>query len=298
MVFYGDKKNLVYYNSFKNIRTSWDANNLVVYFSDPSLFDQTSKVYRFRIKEIDKTWQSTSLNFFTYLGLKYGSYTLELKSADDNTIEVPFYVGKPWYYSYLAILCYLLMLAAIAWALVKFFRYKINRQKELVAMELKQTSLEQELDYKSYELMLTIRYLIHKNEILTELQNEINDIKNHSSKYPIKNLKSMERIISEGLDTQTDDWKNAMSSLKLSQQGFFKKLMEQFPHLTTNDLRLCSYLRMNFSTKEIARLLNNSTRAVEISRYRLRKKMNLNHDVNLTEFLMSETFADTSSEPI
>jgi DNA-binding NarL/FixJ family response regulator len=190
------------------------------------------------------------------------------------------------------------MLAAIAWALVKFFRYKINRQKELVAMELKQTSLEQELDYKSYELMLTIRYLIHKNEILTELQNEINDIKNHSSKYPIKNLKSMERIISEGLDTQTDDWKNAMSSLKLSQQGFFKKLMEQFPHLTTNDLRLCSYLRMNFSTKEIARLLNNSTRAVEISRYRLRKKMNLNHDVNLTEFLMSETFADTSSEPI
>jgi DNA-binding NarL/FixJ family response regulator len=55
---------------------------------------------------------------------------------------------------------------------------------------------------------------------------------------------------------------------------------------------------MNFSTKEIARLLNNSTRAVEISRYRLRKKMNLNHDVNLTEFLMSETFADTSSEPI
>jgi DNA-binding NarL/FixJ family response regulator len=108
----------------------------------------------------------------------------------------------------------------------------------------------------------------------------------------------MERIILEGLDTQTDDWKNAMNNLKLSQQGFFKKLMEQFPDLTTNDLRLCSYLRMNFSTKEIARLLNNSTRGVEISRYRLRKKLNLSHDVNLTEFLMSETFSDTSSEPI
>jgi DNA-binding NarL/FixJ family response regulator len=107
----------------------------------------------------------------------------------------------------------------------------------------------------------------------------------------------MERIISEGLDTQTEDWKNALSNLKLSQQGFFKKLMEQFPDLTTNDLRLCSYLRMNFSTKEIARLLNNSPRAVEISRYRLRKKMNLNHEVNLTEFLMSEIFSDSINNP-
>lgn len=298
MHFYGDQRSQVFFKSFKNIKTGWNINNLKVFFSDPSLFDQPSKTYQYRVKELDKIWQTTELNYFTYLGFKHGSYTLELKSSDGITIEVPFYVEKPWYYSNVAILGYILLLAAIAWALVKFFRYKINRQKELVAMELKQTSLEQELDYKSYELILTIRYLIHKNEILTELQQEINDIKNHSSKYPIKNLKSMERIISEGLDTQTDDWKNAMSSLKLSQQGFFKKLMEQFPDLTTNDLRLCSYLRMNFSTKEIARLLNNSTRAVEISRYRLRKKMNLNHDVNLTEFLMSETFSDTSSESI
>ncbi|HZJ73189.1 MAG TPA: LuxR C-terminal-related transcriptional regulator, partial [Perlabentimonas sp.] len=70
----------------------------------------------------------------------------------------------------------------------------------------------------------------------------------------------------------------------------FKKLLNKYPNLTTNDLRLCSYLKMNFSTKEIARLLNNSTRAVEISRYRLRKKLNLSHDENLTEFLISIDF--------
>jgi DNA-binding NarL/FixJ family response regulator len=156
--------------------------------------------------------------------------------------------------------------------------------------------MARELDHRSYELMLTIRYLIHKNEILTELQHEVNDIKENSSKYPVKNLRNMERIISEGLDLQTADWKNAMNNLKLSQQGFYKKLMEQFPNLTINDLRLCSYLRMNFSTKEIARLLNNSPRAVEISRYRLRKKMGLKYNINLTEFLMSETFSDNSTE--
>lgn len=298
IVFYGDKRDQVFYKDFNSIETPWNINNLRVHFSDPSFFDQPSKIYSYRIKEIDKTWQTTTQNQFTYLGLTNGSYTLEVKSANDESIAVLFYIGKPWYYSGFAIAVYFFAIGLIAWGAIEFFRFKINRQKEVVALEMRQTSLEQELDYKSYELMLTIRYLIHKNEILSELQNEINEIKVHSSKYPVKNLKNMERIILEGLDTQTDDWKNAMNNLKLSQQGFFKKLMEQFPDLTTNDLRLCSYLRMNFSTKEIARLLNNSTRGVEISRYRLRKKLNLSHDVNLTEFLMSETFSDTSSEPI
>ena len=82
-----------------------------------------------------------------------------------------------------------------------------------------------------------------------------------------------------------------MKNLKLSQEGFFRKLKEKYPTLTPNDLRLCSYLRMNFTTKEIANLINISSRAVEIGRYRLRQKLNLPHDINLTEFLIRE--ADT-----
>ena len=98
----------------------------------------------------------------------------------------------------------------------------------------------------------------------------------------------MEKIINTGLDTQTEEWKNTMNNLKLSQEGFFRKLKEKYPDLTPHDLRLCSYLRMNFTTKEMAHLLNISGRAVEIGRYRLRRKMNLDHHVNLTEFLISE----------
>lgn len=100
----------------------------------------------------------------------------------------------------------------------------------------------------------------------------------------------MEATINEGLQSQTEDWKDALNKLKLSQQGFNKTLLQHFPNLTPHDLRLCSYLKMNFSTKEIARLLNISVRAVEISRYRLRKKLGLKHDENLTEFLINEMF--------
>jgi ligand-binding sensor domain-containing protein/DNA-binding CsgD family transcriptional regulator len=296
VVFYGSiDSERVYFNQMEKVKTKWNMNNVTISFIAPYAFDQPSKSFNYRIKELDSSWQNTSNSSFTYSGLKYGLYTLEIQASDGSTDTIQFQVEKPWYYSHFALVIYSLIIALAVWLLVRYFRFKLNRQKEVLEMELRQRSLERELDTKSYELMLTIRYLISKNEILTELQNEVNAIKENSSKYPIKNLRNMEKIITEGLDTQTEDWKNAMNSLKLSQQGFFKKLKEQFPNLTPNDLRLCSYLRMNFTTKEIARLLNNSTRAVEISRYRLRKKMNLKHDVNLTEYLMRENFSETSN---
>jgi DNA-binding CsgD family transcriptional regulator len=65
-----------------------------------------------------------------------------------------------------------------------------------------------------------------------------------------------------------------------------KKVKEKHPKLTPNDLRLCAYLRLNLSSKEIAPLLNISPRSVEVKRYRLRKKMDLPHDFNLTNYIL------------
>jgi DNA-binding CsgD family transcriptional regulator len=294
VIFYGgnnESKTHIY--PLHTLKTKWKRNNISVFFIAPYSFDHPNKQYSYRIVELDSIWQHTLNCQFTYPALKYGEYTVQIKDYTDSTIRLRFAVGKPWYYSTASIIGYVITFLIAIWLSIKYLRYKINREKEISTMAAKQNSLEKELDYKNYELMLTIRYLINKNEILTELQKQILKIKEHSSKYPIKNLRDMEQIITEGLQTQTEDWKNALNNLKLSQQGFNKKLLEHFPDLTSNDLRLCSYLRMNFSTKEIARLLNNSPRAVEISRYRLRKKMNLNHDVNLTEFLMSEIFSES-----
>jgi DNA-binding CsgD family transcriptional regulator len=70
-------------------------------------------------------------------------------------------------------------------------------------------------------------------------------------------------------------------------QDFILRLKETYPALTPKELRLCAYLRMNLSSKEIAPLMNISVRGLEISRYRLRKKLNINHEVNLTDFILS-----------
>lgn len=69
-------------------------------------------------------------------------------------------------------------------------------------------------------------------------------------------------------------------------EDFFKDILKNYPKLTSKDLKLCSYLKMNLTSKEIAPLMGISVRGVEVHRYRLRKKMGLNKKENLTNFLI------------
>jgi len=69
-------------------------------------------------------------------------------------------------------------------------------------------------------------------------------------------------------------------------QFYYSSYSFENPHLSPSDLNLAAYLRMNLSTKEIAQLFNASTRGVETSRYRLRKKRKLEKDDNLIDYLM------------
>lgn len=293
LIFYGKRDTLSWFKSFPEGKIPSHSNNLTVFFADPSNFSQFPRTWYFRIRELDLAWQITTLNQFTYLDLKHGKYTLEIMSDTQEVIKTNFTIAKPFFISNTAIVIYVIALLALIWGLFKFFRFEISRQRELVAMEVKQNSLEKELDYKSYELMLTMRHLLLKDNILNDLKKQITTLKEQSAKYPVKHIKNMEKVIEQGLGTQSVEWENAMNNLKLSQQGFFKVLKESYPSLTPNDLRLCSYLRMNFNTKEIAQLLNISARGVEVSRHRLRKKLNLSQEENLVEFLMKEEFNHT-----
>ncbi len=287
LMFHGERDTIVLADFSEKIEIPWNVNNLTVYFSDPTNFMNTSKQYQYRINEIDPAWQTIiAKDFFTVHNLQHGSYELEIRSEPIAFAGLLFTIKKPWYLSHTAFFFYITAFALLLWGIIKFFRFEINRHKEIASMEVHQIKLERELDYRSYELMLTIRHLILKDNTLKDLQNQINAIKSQSSKYPVKYLKKMERIINQGQGSQHLDLENAIKNLKLTQQGVFKELKERYPDLTANDLRLCSYLRLNFNTKEIAQLLSISCRAVEIGRHRLRKKMKLKRDENLFEVLM------------
>ena len=83
-----------------------------------------------------------------------------------------------------------------------------------------------------------------------------------------------------------DDWEYFKKAFDNSDQSLFSKLKKVHPELTKNDFKLCAYLRLNLSSKEIAPLLNISVHSVEIKRYRLRKKMGLDRKQGIVEYIM------------
>ena len=121
--------------------------------------------------------------------------------------------------------------------------------------------------------------MINKNETLNAIKDELGQLTDESS------IRSVMKIIDTNLNNK-EDWKFFEEAFNHADKDFFKKVKEKHPELTSNDLRLCVYLRMNLSSKEIAPLLNISHRSVEIKRYRLRKKISLNRNVNLNDYFI------------
>ncbi|HUW93742.1 MAG TPA: hypothetical protein VMV74_11310, partial [Bacteroidales bacterium] len=240
LVFSGKAKSTVNIPGiFQNPSIPDRENNLTVFLANPGHFDREDKEYLYRIRELGEQWHRTTLDNFSFLNLKFGHYHLQVKEALGKEIaEAEFTINRPNYLSTPAILLYLLILAGLIIAGIKIFRVELERHRRLIEYEVGKNRLESELDYKSYELMLTMRYLIRKTDILRELHEKLESLKTYSSKFPVRYIREMERIIDHGLDSQTEEWQNVMKNLKLSQEGFFRKLKEKYPSLTPNDLRL------------------------------------------------------------
>ncbi len=142
--------------------------------------------------------------------------------------------------------------------------------------------------HKNQELANATLHLIQKNKMLTKLKDELNKVlqampSDNPEKHGIMKLRKA--IIRDLRNEQ--NWELFNSYFDEVHQDFMNRLKSKYKDLTSKELRLCAYLRMNLSTKEIAPLMNISIRGVEISRYRLRKKLGLDHYENLADFIIS-----------
>ena len=165
---------------------------------------------------------------------------------------------------------------------------KINRKKlQLKEIERKQTisnlenkQLQKDIENKNRELAASTMSMIKKNQFLNKIKNDLK--KTGDSQYILRVIKTIDK----NLDNE-DDWKFFEEAFNNADREFLKKIKRIHNKLTKNDLKLCAYLRLNLSSKDIAPLLNISLRSVEIKRYRLRKKMKLSHNEGLTEYVLS-----------
>ncbi|MFD0991861.1 helix-turn-helix and ligand-binding sensor domain-containing protein [Tenacibaculum geojense] len=277
-------------------------NNISFYYSVPYFQKGLLIQYQYYLENHSKTWSDWSNSSeTTFENLPFGNYIFKVRARVGNTITqntetYTFSIARPWYLSNLLIVLYVLMIALFSVFMHNFYKrlYAEQREKllekqkkdfeiktlanEKELMKIKNNQLKADVDSKNRELAISTMSIIKKNEFLSAIKNELKNGDEDS-------IKKVVKIINKNL-TNTDDWKMFKEAFNNADKDFINKIKSVHPTLTPNDLRLCAYLRLNLSSKEIAPLLNISPKSVEVKRYRLRKKMNLPHDQNLTNYIL------------
>ena len=159
-----------------------------------------------------------------------------------------------------------------------------KNEKEIV--KLRNEKLEAEINHKNKEMASATMHLVKKGELITRIKDELQRLtKNTEEEKSLDALKKMIKTLGED-DKMDEDWEHFTVHFDKAHNDFFVALKEKHSNLTPNELKLCAYLRMNLSTKEMAQLMNISVRGVEISRYRLRKKLQIPTETNLFTYLL------------
>lgn len=280
------------------ITLRYNRNNLQLRFSFP-FFSSDNIKYQSFIEGLDHQWsEPLDKPIFSFKRIPVGHYKMKVKAVNtwgesslENTLNMV--VLPPWYLSVLAYICYFLIVIA---GLFIFRRRIITRtrqkesreseEKERELIKLRNEKLQADLSFKSSELASSTMAIIKKNEFLMNVKEMLNNQKEElGSRYPDKYYDRLVQKIDDNMTSQ-DDWKVFDANFNRAHEQFMKTLKDNYRDMTPSDLRLCAFLRMNLSSKEIAPLLGISVRGVENHRYRLRKKLNLDADGNLTDFII------------
>ena len=287
----------------KTLELKNKENNIQIAFNVSDYSKYLPSFYKFRLLNFNDNWSEWSPKSVAYFeNLPHGEYTFEAKAKlgdteTVNTISYSFSIDKPWYLQSLAVIIYILSGIFIVFITHMLYRnYYKNQRKKLLRqkekeleiqqlenkqqlMHFKNLDLQKDIDTKNRELGLSTMNLVRRNELLSTIKKELSLIKGK------EDITNVVKLINKNLNT-SDDWKLFEEAFENADKDFLKKLKSKHSNLTSNDLRLCTYLRLNLSSKEIAPLLNISPRSVEVKRYRLRKKMNLPHEASLSNYIL------------
>jgi len=259
------------------------------------------------------SWNSNTSRQFAKL--KEGDYQFVVKARNSFGVQsepllFQFRVLPPWYRTIIAKIIYMTLILLIMLLNVYIFnhRVEINKQREKLKQQesyrareekLKNEALEKEKElirmrnerlrsemiFKEKELANSTMNILQKNKSLMKIKSNMAKINSLGDESEIK--KQIKRLITQiekDIDSE-DYWKVFEVHLEQVHEAFLKRLFNLYPNLTNREAKLCAYIRMGMSSKEIAALTNISYRAVENNRYRLRQKLKLGKGENLSQYL-------------
>lgn len=268
--------------------------------------------YQYRI-EGNGNWSAwSSENQFELVGLAHGDYSIMIRARVDGGMKlsetVNIRIRTPWHQTIYAYLGYVLIIALMFYliyrwqkrSLIKLEQDLLTEQKNSLKeqeekhrqqlreiekrnMKIEHEQLKSKLKSKTLELATKAKENQEKNQLLQTLKEKVKQLEQHPESLKTRSAEML-KVINSYIESDDNTFELQMDEIH---QEFIHKLKEDFPELTSNDLRLCAYIRMGFNSKETADLLNIKPSSIYISRSRLRKKLNLATDDDLYGYLNS-----------
>ena len=284
----------------------YDQNFLHFEFAS-TLYNELNNIeYSYFLEGLDKTWSAWSdKSEKDYTSLPPGNYTFKVKARNNagnesEQVSYSFTIAPVWYRTIWSYIMYTILLVYAIFILLKRQKKKHKREHEKLSylhqleldrtekeiIRLKNDKLESEVEFKNRELANMTMHLVQRGKVIEKIKVELASASNGNDAVAnSNNFKRLLRLIKE-VEKGEKDWEQFNHHFNNVHADFFKHLQRSFPDLTSNELKLCAFIKMNLSSKEIAQLMNITIKAVEVGRYRLRKKLALHTDTNLHSFLV------------
>ncbi|QGW26839.1 transcriptional regulator [Phnomibacter ginsenosidimutans] len=276
-------------------------------------YNPTAKVqYQYKLEGFDTEWSTWSeKKEKDYTNLPHGKYRFLLKGKDvanneSAIVAYSFDVPPHWHQTVWAKIFYAILAIGLAIALTKIHQYRIAKQKQKFEKEeaqlkylhelelehsekeiikLQKEQLEAEMQFKNKELAAATMHLYKRGKLLNKIKEDLllatRALQDTGEK---KDFIKLLKLIAEE-EKRDGDWEQFAIHFDTVHNKFLQRIKKTYPTLTPTDLKMCAYMKMNLSTKEIAQLMNITIKGVEVSKYRLRKKLSLSQDNSLTAFI-------------
>lgn len=283
-------------------------------------YDQGSNIeYSYRLIGFNGTWSEwTTKTEKEYTNLPYGNYTFAVKARNNLGIEsaeatYTFTILPAFYQTNVAKAIYVLLFISLLYLLYRRQKQKFTnqqqkyQQKQEHLISLHQLELERnekelikvqndklasDVNFKNRELATVTMHLVDRGRVLSNIKEVLNvTIKKLEPAVTQDHFKRVMRLFEEA-ENNEEDWEHFSRHFDEVHSNFLARVKKHFPMLTTTDLKLCAYLHIDLTSKEIAQLLGISVRGVETSRYRLRRKLNIPGEVSLNAYLLEAIEVD------
>ena len=281
----------------KEIKLNHKQNYITIDFTAICFTSPEKAEYQYMLEGFDNEWVTADSDHTsaTYTEIRAADYIFKVKATNadgfvnDEITALKISIEPPFWETLQIKILGIILLSVILVLIILNQKRKLSRNKNRILQSQKEMyekeKIRSDLENKNRELAITTMYIVKKNEKLIQVRNMMHELKENI----LANNKSRFLEILTSIDNDVknqDNWESFELNFNLIHNNFIARFIEKYPTLSQNDVKICAYMRMNLSSKEIANLLSITPKSLETNRVRIRKRIKLDSSVYLGNYIM------------